>query len=122
MIATIIVLSDINNAPTRLGALIDGITTSAPSALVVVAAIIPTTNDGTNQRVQTYNSALRNLVSARAGNGKHVVFLDNYATISQNASYKTALMVDNLHPNAAGYVALGRAFYGAIGALLPAAP
>ena len=31
-------------------------------------------------------------------------------------------MVDSLHPNAAGYAVLGRAFYGAISALLPPGP
>ena len=31
-------------------------------------------------------------------------------------------MVDGLHPNDAGYAVLGRSFYGAISALLPAGP
>jgi lysophospholipase L1-like esterase len=113
---------DINNAPTRLGKLMDEITTNAPSALLVVSAIIPTTNDGTNQRVQTYNAAIPGLVDTRAKAGKHVVFLDNYKTFSQNSSYKTALMADGLHPNDAGYVVLGQSFYGVISTLLPPAP
>ncbi|HEX2657580.1 MAG TPA: GDSL-type esterase/lipase family protein, partial [Polyangia bacterium] len=49
---------DVANAPTRLGKLIDDIIAGAPSALIVVSSIIPTTNDGTNQRVQTYNAAI----------------------------------------------------------------
>lgn len=110
---------DIANAPKRLGKLIDDITTGAPSALVVVATIIPIANDGTNQKVQTYNAALPGIVNTRATAGKHVVLLDNYAAFSKDSSYKTTLMGDSLHPNDAGYVVLGRSIYEAIRAALP---
>jgi lysophospholipase L1-like esterase len=113
---------DIANAPTRLGKLMDEITTNAPSTLLVVASIIPTKDSNTNQRVKTYNAAIPGLVDSRAKAGKHVVFLDTYAAFSANSNYSTALMADGLHPNDAGYVVLGQAFYGAIGALLPATP
>ena len=113
---------DVANAPTRLGKLIDEITTNAPSALLVVSSIIPTADSNTNQRVQTYTAAIPGMVNTRAAAGKHVVFLDNYAVFAKNANYATALMADGLHPNDAGYVLLGQAFYGAIGALLPAGP
>jgi lysophospholipase L1-like esterase len=113
---------NISSAPTRLGQLIDEITTDAPAALVVVASIIPIANSGTNARVQTYNAAIPGLVSARAAAGKHVIYLDNYAAFSANANYQTALMADSLHPNEAGYAVLGRAFYGAISGVLPAGP
>ena len=113
---------DIANAPTRLGKLIDEITTNAPSALLVVSSIIPTADNNTNQQVQTYNAAIPGLVKTRAAAGKHVVFLDNYAAFAKNANYATALMADGLHPNDAGYVILGQSFYGAIAAFLPAGP
>jgi lysophospholipase L1-like esterase len=113
---------DVANAPTRLGKLIDEITTNAPSALLVVSSIIPTADNTTNQRVQTYNAAIPGLVNTRAAAGKHVVFVDNYATFAKNANYATALMADGLHPNDAGYVILGQSFYGAIAAFLPAGP
>jgi lysophospholipase L1-like esterase len=111
---------DIANAPTRLGKLIDEITTGAPSALVVVATIVPVADANTNQRVQTYNKAIPAQISSRASAGKHVVLLDNYAAFIKDANYKTALMADNLHPNDAGYAVLGRAFYGAVSTVLPA--
>jgi lysophospholipase L1-like esterase len=122
MIGTNDINGNINvaSAPTRLGQLIDEIIEDAPAALVVVASIIPVANSGTNQRVQTYNAAIPGLVNARAAAGKHVVYLDNYAAFVANPNYQTALMVDSLHPNEAGYAVLGRAFHGAIGALLPA--
>jgi lysophospholipase L1-like esterase len=110
---------DTANAPTRLGNLIDDITTKAPSALLVVASIIPSKSDGTNTNFQKYNAAIPGLVDTRAKAGKHVVFLDNYKVFSANANSKTAWMNDNLHPNDAGYVALGQSWYSVIGPLLP---
>ena len=109
---------DVANAPKRLGKLIDDITTKQPDTLVVVATIIPIANDGTNQKVQTYNAALPGVVNARATSGKHVALLDNYAAFSKDSSYRTTLMSDNLHPNDAGYVVLGRSMYEAIRAML----
>ncbi len=113
---------NVSSAPTRLGQLIDEIVADAPAALVVVATIIPTRDNNVNQKVQTYNAAIPGLVATRAAAGKHVVFLDNYAAFAKDPNYGTALMADGLHPNDAGYVVLGRAFYGAIGATLPTGP
>jgi lysophospholipase L1-like esterase len=109
------------NAPTRLGKLIDAITGASSSTLVVVASIIPSQTDGTNKNFQTYNAAIPGLVSKAAAAGKHVVFLDNWAAFSADTSYKTKLMIDNLHPNDAGYAVLGQSWYKAISAYLPAA-
>ncbi len=111
---------DIANAPTRLANLIDQICKDAPNALLVVSAIIPTTNDGTNNNVRSYNTAIKAKAEAAAAAGKHVVFVDNYQAFAQNSSYKTALMADGLHPNTAGYVVLGDSFYGVISSYLPA--
>ena len=110
---------DTANAPTRLGNLMDEIIKDAPNALLVVASIIPSKTDGTNNNFRTYNAAIPGLVDTRAKAGKHIIFVDNYAAISQNTDYKTALMNDNLHPNAAGYVVLGQSFYNAISSVLP---
>ena len=54
--------------------------------------------------------------------GKHVVFLDGYAALAWDPNFAENLLEDGLHPNTAGYVLLGQAFYGAIAALLPATP
>jgi lysophospholipase L1-like esterase len=102
---------DVANAPTRLGALIDRITTDIPTALLVVAQIIPTTTDATNVAVSTYNAAIPGLVQQRAAAGKHVLLLNMYTTFTANANYKTALMNDNLHPNPTGYGVMGDAWY-----------
>jgi lysophospholipase L1-like esterase len=111
---------NIADAPTRLANLIDQICEDAPNALLVVSAIIPTTNDGTNNNVRSYNTAIKAKAEAAAAAGKHVVFVDNYQAFAQNSNYKTALMADGLHPNTAGYVVLGDSFYGVISSYLPA--
>ena len=110
---------DVVNAPSRLGDLIDEIIRDAPAALVVVSSIIPIGAPNADQRVQTYNAAIPGLVNARASAGKHVVFVDNYATFARNPNYQTALKADGLHPNDAGYVLLGQGFYAAMSGVLP---
>jgi lysophospholipase L1-like esterase len=105
---------DLTNAPTRLGALLDRINKDAPKALIVVAKLVPTTNDTTNTRVRTYNDAIPGLVQTRAAAGKPIVLVDMYTAISANTSYKTALMNDELHPNDAGYVVMAQTWYAAI--------
>ena len=111
---------NIANAPTRLANLIDQICQDAPNALLVVSAIIPTTNDGTNNNVRSYNTAIKEKAEAAAASGKHVVFVDNYQAFAKNSNYKTALMADGLHPNTAGYVVLGDSFFDVIESYLPA--
>ena len=111
---------NISNAPNRLASLIDQICKDAPNALLVVSAIIPTTDDGTNGNVRAYNTAIKAKAEAAAATGKHVLFVDNYDAFAQNSSYKTALMADGLHPNTAGYAVLGKSFYGMISSYLQA--
>jgi lysophospholipase L1-like esterase len=113
---------NVTDAPNRLDKLITQITTDAPSALLVVSAIIPTTSDGVDAKVQTYNAAIKVKAESAAAAGKHVVFVDNHAPFMATANWKTALMADGLHPNTAGYAILGQSFYKVISALLPAAP
>jgi lysophospholipase L1-like esterase len=111
---------NISNAPTRLANLIDQICEDAPDALLVVSAIIPTTNDGTNNNVRNYNTAIKEKAEAAAASGKHVLWVDNYEAFAENSSYKTAYMADSLHPNTAGYAVLGQSFYDVIESFLPA--
>jgi lysophospholipase L1-like esterase len=110
---------DLANAPARLGALLDRITTDAPNALLVVAQIIPSTTDAINVDVQTYNAAIPGLVQTRVAAGKHIAVVDMYAAFTANASYKTALMYDYLHPNDAGYMVMEQVWYDAIKSFLP---
>ncbi len=110
---------NVANAPTRLGALIDRIINDAPNTLLVVAQIIPTTNDPLNPRISAYNAAIPGLVQQRAAAGKHVALLDMYSVFTAHADYQTALMFDELHPNTTGYATMGDAWYAAVKAVLP---
>lgn len=109
---------DLPNAPSRLGALVDQIVGDIPTSLLVVAQIIPTTSDTTNVAIQAYNAAIPGLVQQRAMAGKHVTMLDMYSVFTARANFKTALMDDMLHPNVAGYAAMGDAWYADIRATL----
>lgn len=110
---------DLPNAPQRLGLLLDRIINKSPNALVVVAQIVPTKVDSTNDRVKAYNAAIPALVKARADAGKHITMVDMYGAFTKNADYKTAYMKDDLHPQDAGYVVMANTWYAAIGSLLP---
>lgn len=115
-------LSDLANAPARLAPLLDRIINDAPNALLVVAQINPTRDDGANSIIRTYNDAIAGLVQTRAANGKHITTVDMYAAITAQTNYRTDLMSDFLHPNDAGYVIMGNVWYAAIQSYLPAAP
>jgi lysophospholipase L1-like esterase len=105
---------DLSNAPTRLGNLLDRITTLAPNALLVIAKITPTQSDATNTKVRSYNGAISGLVQTRASAGKHIILVDMYAALTANPSYKTAWLDDSLHPNDAGYVVMGQTWYAGV--------
>jgi lysophospholipase L1-like esterase len=105
---------DVATAPTRLGALLDKITTDAPSALLVVAKTTPLNYDAGNARVQAYNAALPALVTSRVNAGKHILFVDMYAPFVADANFKTSLLADQWHPNPAGYAIMSGVWYDAI--------
>jgi lysophospholipase L1-like esterase len=116
MIGTNDVNKNVNlaDAPTRLGNLLDRITTMAPNALLVVAKITPTMSDSINTKVQSYNNAIPSLVQERASGGKHIIMVDMYAAFTANPSYKGVWLDDSLHPNDAGYVVMGQTWYAGI--------
>lgn len=105
---------DVASAPTRLGALLDKVTTAAPNALVVLAKLTPLNYDAGNTRVRAYNDAMPALVQSRAAAGKHLVLVDMYAPFVANANFKTALLADQWHPNPAGYQVMATVWYDAL--------
>lgn len=95
--------NNVADAPNRLGKLLDAIFMRDEKILVILAQMVPTGSDGTNNAVKTYNAAMPALVSSRVSKGQHIVLVDMYTAFTKNASYKTALLGDNLHPNQTGY-------------------
>ena len=105
---------DVANAPKRLGNLLDQIIKDAPNALLVLAKITPLNYDDGNARVRAYNDAMPALVQSRVAAGKHILLVDMYAPFTANASFKTALLADQWHPNPAGYLIMSQVWYDAI--------
>jgi hypothetical protein len=101
-------------APRRMGLLLDRIYAAAPNALIVVAKIVPTTDDGRNQVVTTFNNALPAVVAARAAAGKAILLVDMFQPFVSQADYKTALMADSLHPNEAGFAKMADVWWNAV--------
>lgn len=97
---------NISGASSRLGTLLDHITTQAPSAEVFVATIIPASS--ANDAVKTYNAQIPNLVTTRAAAGKHVHLVDMYSKLT------TSDLADGLHPNSGGYAKMAAAWYDAL--------
>lgn len=96
-----------DGAPDRLGTLIDHVVTDAPDALVVVASIVPFPSGAA--AVTTFNAAVPGVVKERTDAGKHVVYVDMFAALT-NAD----LGSDQVHPNEGGYEKMATVWYGAI--------
>jgi lysophospholipase L1-like esterase len=121
MIGTNDINGNINvaDAPNRLGRLLDSIFQEDADILVVLAQIVPTRTDGTNNTVRTYNSAMPGLVSTRADMGRHLILIDMYTAFTTDANYKNTLLGDNLHPNQAGYTRMAEVWLDALEPYLP---
>ncbi|KAF2735297.1 SGNH hydrolase [Polyplosphaeria fusca] len=87
-------------APTRLGQLIDDILAKLPDAAIFVAKIVGTSNAGLQQKFNTYNAAIPDVVKARTDKGSKLFVVD-MSVVKGNE------MSDYLHPNAAGYKHMG---------------
>jgi lysophospholipase L1-like esterase len=113
---------DLANAPKRLGTLIETITETDPKALVVVAQIVPTQSDADNARAHAFNAAIPAVVKTFVDAGKHVTMVDMYDAFTKNASFKTAYLVNALHPSDDGYALMADTWWAAIGSLPGARP
>jgi lysophospholipase L1-like esterase len=99
---------NVSTAPNRLSTLIDHITTTAPSAEVFVATIIPLANAGQESAVRTFNAAIPGIVQSKVNSGKHVHLVDMHSAVS------TGDLTDGVHPNAAGYDKMAAVWYNAL--------
>ena len=104
---------NVAQAPTRLGALIDELTTGAPNALIVVARLTPLQDTAANARVTAFNNALPAIVQTRVSAGKHVVLVD------MHTGFPLSELADGIHPNQAGYNRMAGIWYATISPLLP---
>jgi lysophospholipase L1-like esterase len=95
---------DLNAAPNRLKTLVDTIYAQpgVGSPTVFLASIPPNrTNTPTDpNNVAAFNAAVPGVVSQLRNAGKDVRFVDQVTSIESN--YSSAMLADNLHPNATG--------------------
>jgi len=96
---------DLNNAPNRLGDLIDKICAKLPAnGKLYVATIIPISYAD----VRTYNSQVAAVVQNKANQGKPVYLVDMYSALTLSD------LADGVHPNANGYNKMGDVWFNAI--------
>ncbi|KAM5462559.1 hypothetical protein MferCBS49748_006466 [Microsporum ferrugineum] len=98
------------DAPNRLGRLIDKITAACPDAVIFVSKLIPSSNENTQARIVDFNTALPEIVGKRVSAGYKVFLMDGYSPLSFVAND----FADSLHPNDQGYGKLATAWYNAI--------
>jgi lysophospholipase L1-like esterase len=108
--------NQLSTAPARLSALIDQITTSRPSANLVVSSLPPLSDPSLDAKVQQFNSAIPAIVQSKVNPGKSVSFVDMYSALT------TADLRDGIHPNAAGYVRMAERWRDALVPLVPERP
>jgi hypothetical protein len=97
---------DPGGADERLVTLVDDITEKAPNALLVVSSIIPLPSN--TSQVSTYNARVPQIVEDAAGDGKHVIYVDQFM------GFPTDELADGVHPDADGYARMGAKWYAAI--------
>ncbi|KAM3116138.1 PA14 domain-containing protein [Phormidesmis sp. 146-33] len=101
---------------TKLGVLIDRITSSSPDVTVLVSSIPPVrpeTSFGgavTAQKAINYNNLIPNVIATRQAAGQRVRFVDMRALLTVNDITAPPLDV-GLHPNVNGYSKIGNAWY-----------
>jgi lysophospholipase L1-like esterase len=103
---------DVPGAPQRLAGLVDDIEAAAPMVEVYVSSIPPIDNPAVQPLVDTYDAAVRALVPGRPDDGQ-VHFVDSGAAVTVDH------LVDGVHPDIAGYDAMGHAWFEAIAADIP---
>ncbi|WP_422769707.1 GDSL-type esterase/lipase family protein [Plantactinospora sp. WMMC1484] len=99
---------DLPNAPNRLAALIDRITTTAPNAKLFVATIVPAGSASTDAQVRSFNAAIPQIVQTRANAGRQVYLVNMYSALT------AADLADGIHPNATGYSKMATTWYNAL--------
>ncbi|KAF7348955.1 Lipolytic enzyme [Mycena venus] len=94
-----------SGAPAQLSTLIDTIFTTCPDAALIVASLTPLTTTSTIQAsVDTFNSALTQLVNTRNAAGQHILLANMSSVLASD-------LVDGIHPTDAGYIKMANAWF-----------
>ncbi|KAF6821435.1 bkrf1 encodes ebna-1 protein [Colletotrichum musicola] len=96
--------NDPKDAAERLGKLIDQIIDCCSDAVVLVAMIINTLDDGQQENTVPYQGYIPGIVASRQAMGKRVIAVDF-------TSFPTQLLRDGIHPTNEGYCHFGDYWY-----------
>ncbi|WP_239118643.1 SGNH/GDSL hydrolase family protein, partial [Paractinoplanes ferrugineus] len=102
---------NVSTAPNRLSTLIDHITTTAPTADIFIATLIPLANTGQENAARTFNATLPGMIQTKANAGKHVHLVDMHNALTTND------LIDGIHPTAGGYDKMAATWYNALRAV-----
>lgn len=89
----------------------DKLIEEAPDALIVVSTIIPLPFAAS--AVASFNAEIEPMVEARASQGAHILFVDQFEGFPEGE------LGDGVHPNDTGYARMGAKWYQAIESYLP---
>jgi lysophospholipase L1-like esterase len=104
---------DLMNAPARLSALIDEVLSQSPLTRIIVAQILPMTNDPKFElAVRTYNAAIVDIVSSKSS---------TVCMVNMHDSFSAGDFIDGVHPTQSGYEKMARVWEPAIRAMIGAA-
>lgn len=104
---------DLPNAPNRLRALVDTMTSMAPDALVVLASLVPVSDPQDQLAMDAFNAEVPVIVEENVNAGKHVVFADMASALD------VADLADGVHPTLAGYDKMAIVWFDTVSTLLP---
>jgi len=104
---------DLPNAPNRLRALVDTMTSTAPEALVVLASLVPVDDVQDQLAMDAFNAEVPVIVEENVNAGKHVVFADMASALD------VADLADGVHPTAAGYDKMATVWFDIVATMLP---
>jgi lysophospholipase L1-like esterase len=99
-------------AATRLDGLISEIFKLRPATTLMLASLVPRTDDAGMEAVtEQYNALIPGLVTKYSDAGKSIYFVDMHSELT------AADLYDGLHPNRDGYAKMGDAWFDAIQAI-----
>ncbi|KAL8639384.1 MAG: hypothetical protein Q9228_003576 [Teloschistes exilis] len=93
---------DVDNAPERMGALIDHVLSVANDAVVLIAQILPSTRPGAFDQFVTFNARVASIINQKQAQGKKVLKVWMPVTTDE--------LQDGVHPTDAGYNKMAQAY------------
>ena len=88
----------------------DHIFTFNPNMTVFLSGIIPRTDDKDSVTTEL-NSLLFDLVQQERGIGRDIKYVDHNSAFKANANWQADYMIDNIHPNNAGYAVMAGVYF-----------